>query len=62
LSQQIARILEQLIINQEIRVGAFAREIELADQFGASRRIIREAIAMLRDAAWWRSATEAALM
>jgi DNA-binding FadR family transcriptional regulator len=37
-------------------------EIELADQFGASRSIIREAIAMLRERAWWRSATEAAPM
>ncbi len=50
LSQQIARILEQMIINQEIRVGErLPGEIELADQFGASRSIIREAIAMLRE-------------
>lgn len=50
LSQQIAKILEQMILSQELRVGEkLPGEIELADKFGASRSIVREAIAMLRE-------------
>lgn len=50
LSQQIAEILEQMIIEQKLQVGErLPGEIELADQFGASRNVIREAIAMLRE-------------
>ncbi|MCL1854163.1 MAG: FadR family transcriptional regulator [Clostridia bacterium] len=50
LSQQIAEILEQTIIEQKLQVGdRLPGEIELADQFGASRNVVREAIAMLRE-------------
>ena len=50
LSQQIAMTLEQIIIQQKILVGErLPGEIELAEQFGTSRSIVREAIAMLRE-------------
>ena len=50
LSQQIAEILEQSIIQQKLQVGdRLPGEMELADQFGASRNVVREAIAMLRE-------------
>jgi len=50
LSQQIARSLEEMIISQEIQVGdRLPGEIELAERFGASRNVLREAIAMLKE-------------
>ena len=50
LSQQIAQNLEQMIIGQEIQVGdRLPGEIELAERFGTSRNVIREAITMLKE-------------
>ncbi len=50
LSQQIAQNIEQMIISQELQVGdRLPGEIELAERFGASRNVIREAITMLKE-------------
>ncbi len=50
LSQQIAQNIEQMIIGQEIQVGdRLPGEIELAERFGTSRNVVREAITMLKE-------------
>ena len=50
LSQQIAENLENMILDQEFQVGErLPGEIDLADKFGASRNVVREALTMLRE-------------
>lgn len=50
LSQQIARNLEEMILEQELQIGdRLPGEMDLADKFGASRNVVREALTMLRE-------------
>ncbi len=50
LSQQIAENLENMIIGQELQVGdRLPGENDLANKFGASRNVVREAMTMLRE-------------
>lgn len=50
LSLQIADNLENLIVSQKLEVGdRLPGEIELAEQFGISRNILREAITILKE-------------
>ena len=50
LSSQIANQLEERIISQELKAGdKLPGEIELAEQFGTSRNILREAITTLKE-------------
>lgn len=50
LSDQIAEYLETRILRNELKVGEkLPGEIELAEKFGASRNVLREALAALKD-------------
>jgi DNA-binding FadR family transcriptional regulator len=50
LSSQIAEHIETLILQQNLKVGdKLPGEIELAEQFGASRNVLREALATLKE-------------
>lgn len=50
LSQQIAQNIEEMILGQEIQIGdRLPCEMDLADKFGASRNVVREALTMLRE-------------
>ena len=50
LSSQIANQLEELILSQELKAGErLPGEIELAEQFGTSRNILREALTSLKE-------------
>lgn len=50
LSSQIAEKLENMIISQKLEVGdRLPGEIELAEQFGTSRNILREAMTTLKE-------------
>ena len=50
LSQQIAQNLEEMILEQELQIGdRLPGEMDLADKFGASRNVVREALTMLRE-------------
>lgn len=50
LSQQIAQAIEEMILGQEIQIGErLPGEIDLANRFGASRNVVREALTMLRE-------------
>ena len=50
LSHQIAQTIEEMILGQEIQIGErLPGEIDLANRFGASRNVVREALTMLRE-------------
>lgn len=50
LSKQIAEQIETLILSQELKVGErLPGEIELAEQFGSSRNVLREAMTSLKE-------------
>ncbi|MDO4308359.1 MAG: FadR/GntR family transcriptional regulator [Eubacteriales bacterium] len=50
LSSQIAECIENLILDQKLKVGdKLPSEMELAEQFHTSRNIVREAISMLKE-------------
>ncbi len=50
ISNQIAEHIETLILQQNLKVGdKLPGEIELAEQFGASRNVLREALATLKE-------------
>jgi len=50
LSEKIAEQMENMILTQELKVGdRLPGEIELAEQFGSSRNILREALNMLKE-------------
>jgi GntR family transcriptional repressor for pyruvate dehydrogenase complex len=50
LSQQIAEQIENLILSQKLKVGEkLPGEIELAEKFGSSRNVLREAMTTLKE-------------
>ncbi len=50
LSKQIAEQIEGLILSQELKVGErLPGEIEMAEQFGSSRNVLREAMTTLKE-------------